>query len=575
MNKEIQKYVPILKWLPRYKKKYFKPDLFAGLILSTLIIPTCMAFAQMAGVPAEYGFITALAAMAGYAIFGSSKQVIVTATSIIALMSATIVAPLAINNPDKFIPLTAGLALIAGIILVLGGVFKLGSISKFFSESVITGFIFGMALTIIATQLPKIFGVEVESKEFFQSIWELIVSLNIAQSWTLFVGGSSLALLFLFKRFLPKLPGPLLVLAYGTLITTFLGLENKGVVVTGEILSFIPNISIPQVNVFEFIELIPGAFAIALVGFAETISIGREYANKKGYEVKPNQELIGLGASNVFSGLFSGFAVDASLSKTVVNENSGAKTLMSSIFSGIFLIITLIFLTPLFYNLPEATLAAIIIYAVMSLLNVKELKRYYRIRKTEFWIAIVAIIGVLIFDVLLGLIIAIVLSMLVFIYRASQPKFTILGKHPRKEIYGDIKRDKIYKIIPGLLIIRIDAPLFFANATYLNKEIKKIVKKNKRPIDVVILNLEATNNLDFSSIDTLYELPDVLKEFGVEVWLARVHGKVMDIISKTKLSKKYNTNKIFLTTDLAVENYKKKYKVNKKGEKNDKTKRSN
>lgn len=559
MTRKIQKYIPILKWLPSYESRYFKPDMIAGIILVSIMVPECMAFAQMAGVPLEYGFITALAAIIGYAIFGTSRQIVVSTTSVISIMSASIVAPLALMNPDKYLQLTAGLALLSGIIFITAGVLKMGSIVKFFSESVITGFIFGLALTIIAGQLPKIFGIEVGGGDFFSSIWELITSLGNSHSWTFFVGGSSLILLFLLKRFLPKVPAPLVVLIYSILISSYYNLESRGVIVTGDIAGIIPRLSMPALNIFDYVELIPGALAIALVGYAETISIARKLALKKRYDVRPNQELIALGMSNVSSGAFQGFAVDASLSKSIVNDQNGAKTQMSNLFSAAFLVVVILFLTPLFYNLPETALAAIIIYAVSSFINIEELKRYYAVRKTEFWIALVTLFGVLIFDILPGLIIAIVLSMLAFIYRISQPYIAVLGKKPHNNIFGDTRRHPEYVTYPGLLIVRLDAPLFFANAEYLKNTIKKLIRESESTVRVVMLNLESTNSLDFSSIEILYELPEFLKEFKVEIWLTRVHGHVKDLMKRTKLSKKYNGENIFSNIEQGVNEYKKRF----------------
>ncbi|MBU0732277.1 sulfate permease, partial [Patescibacteria group bacterium] len=554
--KTLKKYFPILEWLPKYSKKFLKRDSLAGLTVLALIVPQSMAYAQIAGLSPEFAFFTIPFALLGYAIFGTSRHNIISPTSSIAIMSAAIIGPMAMADPAKFIPLTIGLALLSGLILVVAGIARLGFLSKFFSKSVITGFITGLSLVIIIRQIPKLFGFSIDSGDFFQRLWELVVEIGDLNLWSTIVGITSLILLILLKKFAPKIPAALIALIYSILLVTIFSISDK-IAVVGEIPARLPPFGLPDLKITDYIALFPGALAIVVVGFAETVGIGRIFASKHRYDIDPNQELIGLGASNIGAGLFSGFAVDASLSKTAANDRAGAKTQMSGIFSAVLVILTALFLTPLFHNLAEATLAAIVVVAVWPLVNIKEFTRFYKINRPEFWVAVVAMIGVLIFDILLGLIMAVVLSLLILIYKQSRPHFAILGKDPKRYVYGDISVHPTFKQINGLLIIRMDAPLFFGNAIYLKNQVKKIIKNSKTKINVVIIDMEATGELDISAIDVLKELDTDVHELGSEVWLARVHSPVRRIIQKSRLKKIFLPKETYMNVEEAVNKYKK------------------
>lgn len=555
----LKKYLPVIDWLPKYKARFWGSDIIAGLTVLALTVPENMAYAQLAGVPPEYGFFTSIAALIGYAVFGTGKQTVVAANSTIAIMSAAIVGTIAVSDPDKFLPLTFALALLTGLIYIIAGVVRLGAISRFFSTSVVTGFIFGLALVVIANQAHKLFGISVSSGDFFARAWEVLANLGTSNGWTLLIGASSLVLLFVLGKFIPRIPAALIALVLGILIVALLGLDEKGVSIVGQIPSGFPGFSFPGLPWKDWVELAPGALAIVLVGYAETLSIGREFGSKHDYEIDPNQELIALGAANVGSGLCQGFAVDASLSKSAANDEARAKTPMSSFISAGLLIATLLFLTPLFYYLPEAVLAAIVIHAVWSLLKVSELKRYWRISKPEFWLALATLLCILVFGILVGLGMAVLLSLALLIYRASRPHFSILGKDPDKNAYGALDLHPGYRKIPRLLMIRLDAPLFFGNAAFLRSQSIRLVKKTRPKPKVLIIDMEASYELDIASIDTLAEIKDDIENMGTQVWLTRVHGHVHDTIRKSKLRGKFGDKFIFFDPHDAVKLFRKKY----------------
>ena len=434
-NSRLSRYLPILTWLPGYRREWLRPDFIAGLVVLTLLIPEGMAYAQMAGLPPETAFYTAPAAMIGYAIFSTSRQVITT-TSTIAVMIASVLTAIAVPGSAEYIALASALAVMVGILFLIARLLRLGFMSEFFSKPVITGFIFGLAMMIAIRQVPKLFGVEGGDGDFFERVLDIVRHLPETNPATLFVGATSLALMFGLEQFFHRVPAALVTLVYGIAISTIFGLEGQGVHIVGDVPGGIAPPKLPSGIIDNFIPLFTGAMAIVLLGYAETIGAARKFASKHRYDLDSNQELAALGIANIGAGLFQGFAVDTSLSKSAANDSNGAKTEMSAIIAAGLTIITALFLTPLFHNLPEATLAAIVIVAVWGLFDVAELRRYRRLDRPDFWLVIVALFGILVLGVMAGLILAVALSILLIVSRASQPHFSILGKFPGEDTMG-------------------------------------------------------------------------------------------------------------------------------------------
>jgi high affinity sulfate transporter 1 len=550
-SKGFAQYLPILSWLPNYQRSWLRSDLIAGVVVLTLLVPEGMAYAQMAGLPPETAFYTAPAAMIGYALFSTSRQVITTTTSTIAVMIAAVVGALAVGGSAEYLVLASGLAIMVGLMFLLMGFLRLGFVSEFFSKPVITGFIFGLAMIIAIRQVPKLFGFEVEGGNFFERLFEIVRHVPETNGWTLFVGLTSLILLFGLEHFFHRIPGALIAVVYGILIVTILGLENLGVHIVGEIPSGIAPPRLPDLSLGDYSTLIIGAVGIVVLGYAETIGAARKFATKHRYDLNTDQELYGLGVANIGAGLFQGFAVDASLSKSAANDSSGAQTQMSAIIAAGLTIITALFLTPLFKNLPEATLAAIVIHAVWGLFDVKEIQRYAQLNRDDFVLSLIALLGVLILDVIPGLVLAVILSIIILAYRASRPQFAILGKIPGKDGYDsyvDVKRHPEGQTIPGLVVVRPDAPMFFANATLLREEVRHMVRESEPEPQVVILDMERTPQLDVTSIDALAELKNDLETMGVELWLARTMGELLDnTLQRSGLEKLIGSDHIFAT----------------------------
>jgi MFS superfamily sulfate permease-like transporter len=406
---------------------------------------------------------------------------------------------------------------------------------------VLTGFVFGLAMVIAIKQVPKMFGFEAVDGNFFQRLWDIIISLPETHLLTLLVAVSSIVLMLVLERFVPKMPAALAALVYGIAVVSIFNMHDYGVHIMGEIPAGFAGPALPDISLGDIIALLPGALGIALVAFAEAIGPARQYASKYGYQINADQELIGIGASNAGAGIFQGFPVGTSLSKTAANDNAGGKTQMAGIICAVGTVIVAIFLTPLFHNLPEATLAAIVIVAVMGMMNVSEMKRLYRLNRVDFWLAVVALVAVLLFEVLFALLIAVIVSLLAVVVRASQPKLSILGREPGTLNFSDVRRHPQNVTVPGLLVVRADEGLYFANAASLREEIEGLVKSSDPPIKAVILDLEMSPELDVPSVDMLGELKEYLEGKDVAIMLARVHKPVEEILESSGVMDKIGT----------------------------------
>ena len=541
----VKSYFPILEWLPKYQKSWLRFDIIAGITVLALLVPEGMAYAELAGLPPETVFYGAPAALIAYAIFGSSRQLIVVVSSTIAVMTAATVAPLAEVGTVEYVTLAAALALLAGIVSILAGLLRMGRVSQFFSESVLTGFVFGLAMVIAIKQVPKLFGFEAVDGNFFQRLGDIIISLPETHLLTLLVGVSSIVLMLVMERFVPKVPAALAALVYGIAVVSIFSMYDYGIHIVGDIPSGIAGPKLPDVSLSDMIALLPGALGITLVAFAEAIGPARQYASKYGYQINADQELIGIGAANAGAGIFQGFPVGISLSKTAANDTAGGKTQMAGVFCAIGTVVVALFLTPLFRNLPEAALAAIVIVAVMGMMNVAEMKRLCRLNKVDFWLAMIALVAVLLFDVLFALLIAVILSLLAVVVRASQPRLSLLGREPGTLNFSDVRRHPKNTTIPGLLIVRVDEGLYFANAASLREEIVGLVEASDLPVKAVILDLEMSPELDVPSVDMLGELKECLDMLNVALIMARVHRPVEEILESSGVMDKIGTENIY------------------------------
>ena len=423
-----------------------------------------------------------------------------------------------------------------------------------------TGFIFGLAITILVGQLPKILGVPSGSGSVPEQLRQLVAELPETNPWTLAVGLSALVLILVLRAISPKIPGALIALVLGLVAVPLLNLEEHGVTVVGEIATGLPSLSIPVPPLSTIPLLIVGAVGIVFLAVGESVGAARGFATRHRYEIDADQELLALGAANLATGLFGGFTADASLSQTATSEAAGARSQLSSLVTAGLVLATAVFLAPVFGNLPNAVLGAIVIAAVIGLMDVSEMRRYWRWRRTDFLTAMVALVGVVLTTVLIGLAIAVLLSVAFLLYRASRPYIAALGRIPGyRATFGDLTRHPDAEAIPGLLVVRLDAPLYFFNANVARSQILALVTATDPSPQGILIDLAATADLDVTSADMLYELVGDLEERSIEVLLAQVKGSVRDRMRRTGLMERIGEDRLYLSLGSAVTDFERRH----------------
>lgn len=527
-----------------YRRASVRPDLIAGLAVWAVLVPESLAYATIAGVPPVVGLYAAVPALALYAIAGTSRQLVVSPMSATAALSAGIVASIAGADGDP-VALTTGLALATGIVAIIAGLLRLGFLAAFISEPVLKGFIIGLALTIMIGQVPDLIGVEGGHGSFFEKAWALLGQLGDVDPLTITVGLASLAALVVVRRTMPFLPGSLVVVLLAIGAAVLFGLGDRGLAVVGHIDAGLPRVGLPDVTGPQFAELLGGAVGLMLVGFAEGLGAAKTYAASRGYDVDPNRELAGLGIANLGSGVLSGMVVNGSLSKTAVNASAGARSQVSALTAAALTILTLLFLTGIFEQLPLATLAAVVVVAVVELVDVRSLRRLWRVRtgrmvhfyqvtaRADFMAAGAALLGVLIFDTLPGLVIGIAVSLVLLLARTSRPRVAVLapvGDEPGRP-WVDAERNPSYATVPGVLAVRVEGPLMFANAEYVRTRIRELAAAAPG-LRLVVLDGRATPSVDVTAAAMLVQLRGDLRRDGADLALAEGIGQVRDILAR-------------------------------------------
>ena len=535
--------LPVFTSLRGYRAGWLRGDVIAGLTVWAVLVPEALAYASIAGVSPVVGLYAAPGALILYAAFGSSKHLVVGPMAATAALSAAAVGTVAAGNNGRFAALTATLAITTGILALAAGLARLGFLANFISEPVLKGFIVGLALTIIIGQVPKLLGIEKGSGDFFEQLWDVITRLGDSQWQTVIVGLLSLAVVLVLRRVAPIVPAPLVAVALGILAVYALNLQHHGVKIVGHIDSGLPSFGLPSVPAKDYLKLTGSAVGIMLVGFAEGLGAAKTYAARNGYQVSPNRELIGLGTANLAAGLSSGMVVNGSLSKTAVNGSAGARTQMSGLVVAVLTILTLLFLTGLFEDLPEATLGAVVIAALIELVDISALRALYRAytkrlgqiygpaARADFIAAVAAMLGVLIFDTLPGLFIGIAVSLLLLLYRVSRPHVAVLGQVPGTSQWADVAQHPEDETIPGVAILRAESGLFFANADHVQVTINEAA--TAEGIHAVVLDGETIPFVDVTAARMLDELTADLHRRGVRLVIARDVGQVRDVLAQS------------------------------------------
>jgi high affinity sulfate transporter 1 len=550
-GKRLERYVPLIGWITTYQRAWLRDDVVSGVVVGAIMIPVAMAYAQMAGVPPQQGLYSAILGMMVYGIFATSRHMKVTTSSTMSIMSIAVVAPLVASGFGSYLALSSALAITVGILMLVLSFMKLGFISDFLSKSVMTGYVFGVALLIAMSQLPKVFGVPGGSGTFFQQLGQFILNLPNTNPHALALGVGTIALILIIKRYKPLVPGALIALVLGTVITGLLKLNtNYSVAIVGDIPIGMPNPTLPAINPQAIVFLIGGAFGIVFLAVGETLGTGRAFAAKYHYEVNADQELLAMGAANIGSGLFQGITIDMSLSNTASGEAAGERTQLSSLVSAGVILAVVIFLAPLLYYLPSAVLGGIVLASILGLFNVEEFKRYYAQRKTDFVLACTALAGVAASDVMTGLMLAVFLSLVMLLYRASRPYIAIVGRSPTGE-YNDLGRHADAGPIQGLVILRLDAPLYFFNANVARTQILAQTTAGLKP-QAILLDLSASADLDIGTADMLRDLYSDLRANQIDLLFAQIRGSVRDRMIKTGLLEHLGEDHLYASTAAAV-----------------------
>lgn len=531
---QIKNLIPAIEWVPQYKVSFLKADVVAGITLAVFVLPESMAYASLAGLPGQYGIYCCLAACLLFAVFTRGHQVAVGPTSAISLMVGTAVASLSGGDPARWVAIAQLSALGVFIICMLAYFLKLSSLISFIGPNVLMGFKTGAALVIAATQLPKLFGVEGGGANFFDRIYKLLQHLPDTNLTVLLFGLAALILLLLGNHFLPGRPTSLFVVAGSIIVISTTSLATQGLHLVGNIPAGLPDIASPSLR-FRDVEGILGlSLGIFLMGYVETSSVVRTFADKYKYPFDARQELLSLGMANLATAFASGYAVSGGLSQSTVNDKAGAKTPVSLIACAVLLALILLYFTGLFKNLPEVILAAVVLDAITGLMKIKELKRLYHLSKAEFAVAMIAVLGVLTFGILKGVLIAAVLSLALIIKRVANPNVAVLGNVPGTRRFTDIKRHPENVEIDGAKVLRIESGIFYFNEQHIDEEIRQAIA-SVSPLKHLVLDMSSVTMVDVAGADMLNRLCSELTSQGIDVKMVEALAIVRDALRRQGL----------------------------------------
>ena len=548
--------LPFLDWVSTYKKSYFIKDLLAGLTVGIVLVPQGMAYAMIAGLPPVHGLYAALFPVLAYAFLGTSRKIAVGPVAMDSLLVAVGLGTLAITGVENYIKMVVVLALMVGAIQLLLGLLRMGFLVNFLSRPVISGFTSAAAIIIILSQLKHLLGISVAgSNKVHQLFLNIIEKISETNTVDFGIGLLGIAVLIGFKKWNRNIPAILIIVVLGVSGVYFFHMENYGIQLVGNVPEGLPDIVIPQINWKDFEQLWAIALALALVGYLEAISIGMALEDKSGEEtIKPNQELIALGTSNMIGSFFQGYPVTASFSRSAINHDSGAKTNLASIFSVVLVVLTLLFLTPLFQYLPNAILASIIMVSVFGLIDVKYSQYLLKNRKDEFVILLITFFITLFIGITEGILIGVLCSLFLMVYKTSKPHFAEIGNIKNSDYYKNVQRfaDEV-TVRNDLLIVRFDAQLYFGNSGYFKKEILKHIKLKGASLKGVILNAEAITYIDATAADMLTKLIHEIHESGMQFYIAGAIGPTRDIIFNSGIINELHRKFLFVKTKEAVD----------------------
>lgn len=553
------KYFQGLDSLRNYNRDWLRSDLVAGAVVFAVLIPSNLAYGELAGFTPVVGLYAGFVAMLVYGIFSKSRQIIIGPESTTAILMATTVAPMALGNYARYTALAAAIAIIIGVICLVAGRFKLGFVSDFFSKPILTGYITGTSLIVVISQVGKFFGISLSSDDIYLKVYEILTKLDQTHLLTLGLGIITLVILILFRLYVPKMPGPLIVIIGMIILSTVLSLSDYGVAVVGEITGGLPSLQIPIIGLSDIQTLFPAAIAISIILFTDGTLTARVFAKKNHYSLDSSKELIAFGAANVCTGLFQAFPVGASQTKSAVNNDSGGKSQLSGIIAAGFVIIFLLFFTSILHNLPMVALGAIIVMAGVSLIDLQEFKSIYYARRSEFYLAILTLIGVLVFGLIQGVALAVGFSLLEFIKRVYRPHTSILGIHEGVDGFHGTSCVEESNFFPGLVVYGFDAPLFFANASFFVTDIREIISSSAEPVRYLLLDASAIPDIDSSAAETFKEMHEELEEQGITLGIAGANKVLLEMVQKTGIEEMIGKDNFFPTIRTGIISFGEKF----------------
>ncbi|MFY9974846.1 MAG: SulP family inorganic anion transporter [Chromatiaceae bacterium] len=545
--------IPMVDWLRGYPKEWLRLDLVAGLTTAAVVVPKAMAYATVAGLPVEVGLYTAFVPMVIYAILGTSRPLSVSTTTTLAILTGTQLALVVPGGePAALLTASATLAFLVGIMLILAAVLRLGVVASFISEPVLTGFKAGVGLVIILDQVPKLLGVHFDKGGFLQNLLALVHHLPETSLATLAVGVAMLLILVGIERLAPRAPAPLIAVALGIAASGLLALQSQGVETVGHIPQGLPAFTAPSLELIA--QLWPGALGIALMSFTESIAAARAFAGRGEPRPEPNRELLATGLGNVVGGLFSGMPSGGGTSQTAVNRRAGARTQVAGLVTAAAAVATLLFLAPLMGLMPQATLAAVVIVYSIGLIQPAEFRGILRVRSMEFLWAVAALAGVVLLGTLKGIVVAIVISLVALAYQAAHPRLYVLGRKPGTDVFrprsDEHPEDESY---PGLLIVRPEGRIFFANAQRIGEQLVPLIETEQPR--VVAMDFSAVPDIEYSALKMLMEGEERMRERGVLLWLVALNPEALGMVQRSPLGETLGRERLLFNLQTAVERY--------------------
>jgi len=551
------RWLPGLKTLRRYESSWLRHDLVAGLVMTTMLVPVGIAYAEASGVPGINGLYATIVPLLAYALFGPSRILVLGPDSALAPVILTVVLPLSAGEPQRAVALAGMMAIVSGLVCVAAGLARLGFITELLSKPIRYGYMNGIALTMLLSQVPKLFGFSVTSNGPLRQVCGIVgrVLAGSTNVVALAIGTGTLALILLLKRW-PRVPGILIAVAAATLVVAVFHLATRaGVSVLGSLPQGLPLPRLPFVHVDDLGPILMGGLAVALVSFADTSVLSRTYATRLRSPVDPNQEMVGLGVANLAAAFFQGFPISSSSSRTPVAEAAGARTQLTGVVGALAIALLLVSAPNLLRHLPHTALAAVVIASAIGLIEVSDLRRIYRIQRWEFWLSMVCFAGVAVLGAIPGIALAIAIAVIEFLWDGWRPHSAVLGRVERVKGYHDITRYPEARLIPGLVLFRWDAPLFFANAELFHERVLDAVANAPTPVRWLVVAAEPVTSVDVTAADVVCELDDTLHGVGIELFFAEMKDPVKDKLKRFGLFTRFGEQTFFATVGEAVSTY--------------------